>query len=454
MYSFNTISLLRQAVLPLHVGLLLISLIVSGCGKKAKQQTNVIREEETYTPSEMEEQLKRQSVSCDNGISCPASIAKIVVIDRGRLKTCTGFLVNSVTVATAASCLTERLRVSSSEQLCRSDVHIFFPRSDFQAAKRVHCARFLLVTPLEGTNPVLWRNDLAYIELDKPVSRRFLRITRDGIKDGDTMTMWKVDQENDQVGIIRKSECQAVLQSYANPLSTSSFDPSYLISNCSLKTGNRGAPILDSKGKWQGIYSGPLNSEVMSFLNTSRRLVEPLMSIGHVSNTVCLPALIDSDPVTKKECFRDLDTTQLDLSRAALLGNPTSHENARVLIGEEASNKKPYINWDAELVPSTDMQGSFDVRLTPKCLKPVRNWIRIFRNPPSKLTYSMTLPDWKLSVGFDRAAHIVTRLDTSGKQTVNVEFSPSSARSGRSSYVKVWTGNNTQNYRSVTESCE
>lgn len=454
MYSFNKISLLRQTSLSLQLGLFLVLLLSVGCGKESKEKPTITRQEEAVTPGEMEEQLKRQTVSCDNGISCPASIAKIVVIDRGRLKTCTGFLVNSVTVATASSCLTDRLRVSNNEQICRSDVHIFFPRSDFQAAKRVNCARFLLVSPLEGNDPVLWRNDLAYIELSEPVSRRFLRIDRDGVVDGEKMTMWKVDRENDQVGIIRKTECEAVLKSYANPLSTSSFDPGYLLSNCSLKTGNRGAPILGSRGKWRGIYSGPLSSEVMSFLNTSDLLVEPLMSIGHVSNTVCLPALIDSDPVVKKECFRDLDETQVSSSRRLLIEDPSSHEAARVQIAQEASNNKPYINWDAELVPSSGRQGSFEVRLTPKCFKPVRNWIRNFRDPPSKWTYRMYLPDWKISLGFDRAARIVTKLDTSFKHYVNVEFSPRSARSGRSSYVKVWTGNNTQNYRSVTESCE
>lgn len=435
---------------------LILALVVltAGCGKEAKQESSVIRQDEEVIASEAEAQIARQSVSCDNGISCPDSIAKIVIVDRARLKTCTGFLVNGITVATAASCLSEKLQNSDNERVCQTDVHIFFAQSDFRAAKRVRCARILLKTPIVDKDPVLWRNDMAYIELAEPVYRRALSMTRDGVEDKDAITMWKVDQENDQVGIIRKTECKTALHSYVNPLSSERYSPGFLISNCTLKTGNKGAPILNEKGRWLGLFSGNVNSAMMSSMNTSGYLVEPLMSIGHVSSAVCLPALRDADQVTRRECFRDMDNDQLNRARGDLLSNPPSHQEKVAEFAKKVSGLRAYLNWTADMVKDGERLGSYKLKFMPKCLKPVDDWIRTFSNPPGKLTYQMSVPDWRLSIGLDRAGRIVTKVDDDNKKIINVEFSPSQARSSRSSYVKVWSGSVSDTYNGVNESCQ
>ena len=437
-----------------HIILMGSLAFMGACGKEAKDEKAPQRFQEESRTGEMEVQLSRPSVDCDNGISCPDGIAKISIVDRGRLKTCTGFLVNSVTVATASSCLTERLRLSASDSLCKSEVHVFFGRADFRAAKRVGCERFLLVSPLEGSDPVLWRNDLTYIMLDEPIYRRAMRISRDGIQDGQTLTMWKVDQENDQVGIIRKTQCKGILNSYVNPMSASPFDPSYTLSGCVNKTGNKGAPVLDENGRWVGVYSGPLSSAMMTEMNSPAfraYFTEGLKSIGHVSNTVCLPALRDDNPVTRRQCFRDLDSTSLIQQRARLLGGVETHEAARLQIAAEVSRMKPYLEWDVELVQDGDRQGSFKVKLKPKCFKPINDWIRLFRSSTTVEPYYMIVRDWRLTIGLDSATHVVSRIDRDNTKRVDVKFSVSRIRSSRTSYVEVKANGLTINYENINE---
>ena len=454
---FNKVSG-QRSVSPLSRSLIgLLLLLTLACGKEAKNNGgNKPSSQIDPITSELEDQIKRQTVDCDNGLSCPEYVAKIVIVDRARLRTCTGFLLNSLVVGTSASCLTEKLRASyTNERLCQTEVHIFFGRSNFRPAKRVHCARLLLVSQLTDDDPVLWRNDIAYIELAEPVFRSAMRrMSREGIADNSDVTMWKVDEENDQVGIIRKSECKSVVNSYVNPLSTTPYDPAYLISNCTLKKGNKGAIILNDKGNWQGVFSGNLDSAMMNFMNTSGYLVERLMSIGHVSNTVCLPALRDDNPVVREECLRDLDYTQLDRRRGEMLSAPSSHAVAIANIEKTVSDMKPYINWKVELVQDGDRPGNFRVRLKPKCLKPVNDWIRRFSNPPSSFRFTLTIRDSRLSIGLDRAGRIVSKIDDSRTKNVEVTFSPSNARSSRSSSVRVASGTEVRNYNSVTETCE
>lgn len=430
--------------------------LLGSCGKEApKKSEGLPPQQDQVRPGEMEAQLARQSVSCDNGVSCPPGIVKISIVDQARLKTCTGFLVNATTVATAASCLTDRLRISMSDRLCQTDVHIFFAQSDFQSAKRVGCAGFLLVTPLEGNDPVLWGRDLAYITLSEAMPRRRrMTLSRGGITDGEQVYLWKVDQENDQVGIIRRSTCEGVLSSYANPLSTRQFDANYLISDCQLRTGNRGAPVLNRRGDWIGVFTAPLSSTLMTSIRNLNLLSDGIKSLGHVSSTVCLPALRDDDPVTRAECFRDLTVAELDRARDNLLNNTQAHETARATFAQEASALRPYLNWDAELLNTGSAPGQFSVRLRPKCFKPISQWIRQFREPTGRFTYRMTVPDWRINIAMDSAARVVSRVTEAGTKIVNVEFSLSQARTNRSSYVRVWSGSVDNRYEAIGEACE
>jgi hypothetical protein len=415
----------------------LFSIALIGCGKKAEVKPKPPIREVDPVQGEMEKLLQKQSVECENGISCPGGMAKIAVVDRDKLRFCTGFLVNSVTLATSSSCLTESLRISSDDSRCEKDFHVFFPRFGFEDQKRVGCKRILLSSPLIGKDPTLWRNDITYIELSEPVYRRSFRLSRQGIEDAKFVTLWKVDAQNDEVGIIRKEDCQAIQKSYVNPLAENEFSPVITLSGCEFTKGNTGGVVLGNQGKWRGIVSQPIEKTMDDFLRNSGLLIEPLAPILHVSNGACLPSVLDSDPVLERECFKDLDVRQVDVRRSEMLNADTPYQANRSAVQDQINAVRPYFVWTAQLIKNNS-DNSYSVKIVPKCMNKVSTWIDQVGRGSKKSTYSMVLPDWKLILGFDRSSRLVSRMDESLQQKIFVQFSPKNAWNNNKTEVNVW----------------
>lgn len=422
--------------------LLALAAATASCGKEAKVESKQPVAERESVESEMEAELAKQSVVCDNGVSCPGSIAKVVIVDKNKLKFCTGVLVNGVTLATSSSCLTDGLRISGDANRCAKDVHIFFPRYGISAPQRVKCRGLVFSSPLPGKDATLWRNDIAYIDLDVSPEdmrgRRYARLSREGIEDRKFLTLWKVDADNGDVGVIRRDECQALSKSYVNPLSDTSFSPVVSMVGCAFKDGNTGGMLMGAGQRWRGLLSKPLAADMQNFLvRESGRMIEPLAPIVHVSNGACLPSVIDSDVPTERDCFKDLNETQLNRRRADILNTTAPFEATRLQIVDDINKMRPYFKWDVELVKD-ESQNSYRVVASPRCLNPIEPWIGRVGRRESKFVYSMTLPDWSLSLGFDRGSRLVSRTDDSVGQKIYVQFSPKQVVASGSTYIYVW----------------
>ncbi|MFP5457180.1 MAG: hypothetical protein ACLGG7_00470 [Bacteriovoracia bacterium] len=432
--------------------LALLTLLVSaGCGKEAKTVKPSVVPRIEPIQGDVEARLSKQSLDCDNGQPCPGGIAKVVIVNKDSLRICTGFLVNSLTLATSSSCLPQGLWLSTDENRCQKDVYVYFARSGFSEARRVNCARILLASPIVGADPVLWRSDISYIELSEPVYRRALRLDRSGTQDNEFMTVWKVDAENDDVGVIRKEECQHTLNSYVNPLATSPFSPNITLSGCSFKRGNTGAMVLSSEGRLRGILSESVDKELTDFLSNSGLQTEPLWPMTYVSNAACLPSVLESDPVTEIECLKDLDYRQIDRQRSGMLDTERLYGEARAKISKEFNALRPYFRWNVELYRADD-DLDFSVRLVPICMNKIADWIGLVGRGTKRTTYSDVIPDWKLSLGFDRSARLVTGQSDEKKFKLFVQFSPRSAWNTKTTDIFVWReGTQSTVYRDVPE---
>lgn len=435
-----------------QLALLILTLLVGvGCGKKAE----VIESRPTPTvdpvTGEMEAQLKLQSVICDAGLSCPGGMAKIAIIDNNKLKFCTGFLVNSVTLATASSCLTETLRISEDDTRCQKDLHVFFPRAGFSGAQRVGCQKLLFASPIQGNDPVLWRQDIAYIELSEPVFRRSVRLNRGGLVNNEKLTIWKVDADNNQLGVIRKDECDVIQNSYVNPLFDSNFNPTALLSGCAFKEGNAGALILGPQQGWRGVVSKPLSAALERVVRQNE--VEPLQPILHVSNGSCIQSILESDAPSARECFRNLDNDEIDARRADMLTNLSPYQVNRQAVEDNVNQIRPYFNWRADLVENTE-NGGYDIELTPVCMRPIADWIDLVGRGTRRFVYSKIVPRWKLTLGFDRGARLVSRMDTTESQKIFVQFFPRTVWNSQKTDMFVWKeGMPARNFNDV-KTCE
>jgi len=209
------------------------------------------------------------------------------------------------------------------------------------------------------------------------------------------------------------------------------------LAGCHFQTGNTGAILLGSQGKWRGIVSQPVDQGLLDFLNNSGLLIEPLDPLIHASNSTCLPSVLESDPVTERECMKDLDTRQLDLRRADMLNAEAPYQTNRGAIQDQVNNVRPYFKWDVQLVRN-NQDVSYSVAITAKCMNKISGWIDQVGKGTKKFTYSMQLPDWKLTLGFDHGSRLVSRVDDTQSQKIFVQFSPKNAWNTGKTEVSVW----------------
>lgn len=97
-----------------------LCVFVMSCGKKAIEKNSLSQQSQPQQTSELEAQLNQQELFCASDRSCPNYIAKVAVLYKGKLKFCTGFITDDNVIATASSCLPERLR--SKDLPCDKDV--------------------------------------------------------------------------------------------------------------------------------------------------------------------------------------------------------------------------------------------------------------------------------------------------------------------------------------------
>lgn len=170
-------------------------------------------------------------------------------------------------------------------------------------------------------------------------------------------------------------------------------------------------------------------------------MTETLAPLLHASNAVCLPSIIESDPVVERECFKDLDYRQVDRQRSEMLNTQIPYEAARLDISKEVNALRPYFKWDIQLVKNPDEMG-YLVKLVPMCMNKLNGWIDQVGRGTKRFTYSNVLPAWKLNLGFDRGARLVSRVDTTVKNKIFVQFSPRNAWNSGNTSVFVWVEGN------------
>ena len=439
----------RGKICPYLYGLLVFAFIVTtSCGKKANELN---KKDPTYTNpqiADVEIELAKQELFCGGaGRTCPNYLTKVAVLNKDKLKFCTGFLTEDDVVVTASSCLPERLRVRDIG--CSKEVFFFFAEQ-FNKPTRIGCNKILKVSQLNSKEPFLWRSDVAYIQLEKSVHNRTVSTSRNGMNDLDRFYSWSIDQIDDYQGIIRKSEdCQSIHASYFNPLSNNQSSPVMTMAGCEFHRGNAGAPIFDYRGKVRGILSSRVDQSEIDEVISMRILERPLKPLVHVSNFACAPTVPEQDVLNENECNKVLDINAYDLGQKEMISESILFNNSIQKIEHEVNEMNRYIKMAVELTASDD---AYDVTIYPKCFKNVSKWIGEFHNN-KPFTFNISLPDLKIKKAMNEYGRIFA-LEIAGNSTpTNVQFKPSLLRSSGQATIFMWANGPTRTYQSVTEQC-
>lgn len=352
-----------------------------GCGKKAKEDGKPDRQTPPIqTDQEREAYLQKQDVNCETNQACPNYITKIVVFSGNQKKFCTGFLTDENTVATSSSCLPSLLRQNGLD--CSKDVFFFFPKTANRPAERASCSKVVLVSENDGQDPILWRDDIAFLELkDKINHRRQAAIIRDGVVNNKQFVSWMVDQQDDFSAIVKKAVCESIHNNYVNPLVLNESSPGMLFADCAKTNGGTGAPILDTRGKVRAMISAPMDRKLREYLESTGLLTATLKDMFHATNFACAPTPNDNDMLDEKECLKDLNYQKVDRIRSEMLSTNMLFGDLRKKLEESLEKVSKYVRFGVKIIPKGDLQ---ETQIYPKCFKPLKDWLE---GMPSKNNY-------------------------------------------------------------------
>jgi hypothetical protein len=444
----------RKKLCPFFCTFVLIVITFTlGCGKKADDKE--VKPPRYTNPqiSDIELELSKQELFCggsDN--TCPSYLTKIAIFYKDQLKYCTGFLTEADVVVTSSSCLPERLRIKDGP--CEKELFFFFAETN-RKPLRIGCNKILEVSQLGGKEPFLWRSDVAYIQLKKEDFPRYDRrktvaANRSGMNNMDKFYIWSVDQIDDYQGIIRKSEdCQAIHNSYFNPIATHQDSPVMMLAGCEFSAGNGGAPILDYRGKVRGVLSKPVDKSEIDEVISMRILEKPLKNLVHASNYSCAPMYPEQDVINESECNKKIDINVYDAGQLEMINESILFKSSIQKIEHKLNEANRYLKMAVELKANED---AYDVIINPKCFKNVSKWIGEFTNN-KPFTFNIELPEMKIKKAMNENGRIFALETRRDSIPTNFQFKPSILRNTEQATVFVWAEGPTRTFPGISENC-
>ena len=427
-----------------------ISFLLIGCGKKT--ENDKAQDPQPVRPgvTAIEEYLSKQDINCESNQACPNYISKIVVLHGDKYKFCTGFLTEDNVVATSSSCLPNLLRLNGQD--CSKDVFFFFPKTWNRPAERVGCKEVLLISQIPGQDPILWRDDVAFLELSKEMKyRRQASIIRDGVMNHKQYTSWMIDQQDDYSAIVKKVTCEAIHNNYINPLVLNEASPNMIFSDCPVTRGGTGAPVIDNRGKVRAMLSKAMDPKLRTYLESTGLLTNGLKQMSHGTNFACAPTNRDNDMLDDRECLKDLTYARVDRVRSEMLSTNMLFGDLKKKFEESLKSVSKYVHFGVKLIPKGDVQ---DTEIYPKCFKPLSTWLDTLSNNRNIYVHDVNLPKRSFRRAIDQYGR-VQGLTVDGEETDTfVQFSLKNLRSNQKSSILMWSQRqDLETYPGITEEC-
>lgn len=444
----------------------LAPLFLASCGKEFKkdQETQNIRapRNTTVVDPDVQSFFRSQTAGCLG--DCHPSVAKLVVYERGRVRYCTGTLVEQDLLATSSNCLSRNLQLPNIS--CVNSVFAVFPKMKGLEEAKVNCERVVSSTSLDqDQDPALWRNDFAFIRLKEPAGREPVDISREGLPEDENLVVWKMDYLDDRRASLESDKCKPTYDTYANPFSQKRFSPMVAVADCEFSEGNLGAPLFNERGEMVGLLSSKMDKGISAYVRNNDILSESLASLHHASNFACadIPLEEEAGYRPENECFKEIGYARLDRHRSRMLNSRVTHQENMLAIEEELERADKYFMWDVKFF--SDKRGSLlEAHFgMPKCFLGANNWINEFSTGwwrRSVYTYGsieVAHPRYLLKTKLNRLLRPVSHLEKGEMKTYKVEFNPAEAYFSKNTYVTITAdllgSPSRETYLNITDQC-
>lgn len=248
----------------------------------------------TRTLPEAKKLAQNSSIYCPDQDNCPSAISLLTTAHGAPsygVGRCTGFLIADDMMVTNSHCIPDDLKREDSS--CSGRIWAHFPKTTKHAPEIRKCVRVRFTSKNDPARAQLFF-DIALIELDRPSRRTPLKISREGLKNDEPVTLFKVDplQTEKPMGIVSHVLCRAKHESFHLPNNTESLDPVHAIADCATMPGNSGSPGLDSENRVRVVLQAGTPDHTLNQLQKhyadylDGELVVPM---SFASNAACFP---------------------------------------------------------------------------------------------------------------------------------------------------------------------
>jgi hypothetical protein len=376
-------------------------------------------------------------ISCASlpGGSCPPalamSVARVDKSDVSKLYQCTAFLVGPDLIATNTHCLPEDIRSKGAS--CAYRMTFYFGNSGQEQSEIAACDKVVSVTTIatrDQTEDFNLHPDLAFLKLQRPLSRKPLKLSRWGVVNNYALSVYSIDPANSEHqlhGVARLRTCVAKQNSLVTPQYTNDF-ADVISAACLAVAGNSGSPALDTDGNVRAVlharrpvaliktetYKGfrmPNHFDEMVFLTNMTCADAPKsLKLGPVSNVCGAPVPTRQNLVRSLKRLRNID---VDYPFSAWL--PYSPKSFEFEIDYLSSNSGRVSLPRVKCINSPELwisKPAADIR------------VQTVQISESKIAVAMALPAWGPQPTLDSTERVRIETGEIDRAQMTVSFDP------------------------------
>lgn len=421
--------------------LLCMTGLTVACGKNMEKKSDKETEQRRAQDNAridpvLQHRFEQEQALCDDQ-ACHPSVAKIVVNDQGVLRSCSGALIGEDLVLTSSSCLGVNYRHSGVS--CSDHLYTIFPENSAWKGERHFCKQIVFASDVRPwRESALKRQDMAIFRLASPSQRPNVEMSDQGIDQGPVFEVVGYRKKG-LISYQESQKCQAVHSSYANPFAQRAQSPMQTLKNCQFYLTGAGSAVFGPDARVAGVMSSGLDTELLKFLEESKKVVDKIGHISHVSNLACY-----GDGALSSECSKVINVNLLDYYRQQLLYSRQVHQENIDKIVKSAAWPAKYFKWTVNFLRSGSSQGIEATLARPKCFNQLNSWIAQFsRGGRGRTIYTwgkvtLSVPLIRLTTMLDESLRPVSVIsDTGETKFMDVVFNPADALFRKASDVSL-----------------
>lgn len=348
------------------------------------------RSESIVTDSSIDEILAKSNLECAlEGQSCPAGLALLVGLEKGKSYRCSAFVLENGLVYTNSHCLPEKLSGRSGVS-CRDSIGLVFNIGG--EMKRVGCDSVVNSTPFENRGI----QDVAVLRVNLPSGVKSFKTDLRSRYSGERVSILKVDPKGDWNGEVTRVQCSLKMNTFFGEFFDGPQSPALNTLGCETRGGNSGSPIIDKNGLVLGVHQASLKEKSDLGLRIAGHFGSRSFStLGTATNLSCLckdfgiNQSCSSLPSTCHDVgYKGSDRRRSNLIETAVIKK--DKDAAVKLLSSMSSGLTGAVRWEVAyghrlLRDQSENALRVNLMVAPKCINSLGEFNSLIEATPSEL---------------------------------------------------------------------